>query len=670
MRLGTLIKGLAILVMVLVAGAIALVLTIDPNDHKDQLARLARDMTGRDLVLGGDIRLQLGLSTRLTVNDVQFANAEWGSRPDMVSVEQFTAEVVLLPLIGGELQINRLILSGADILLETDEQGRGNWELAAPGEARDGAGDPGTVPQVGEITIERARIAYRDGRTGEITELELDEVRARASSLDAPVDLMLAGAWNGIDFKVAGVVGSPAALADRRRPYDVKVTAEALNLVIAIEGDIADPMTGNGLNLKLTVDGENLASLGPLAGEGLPEVGPVHMTTVLTGGPESLTLRNLDLRLGNSDLTGGAVLALGGARPNLKAGFGATRLDLTELLPAAAAEPSQDGRIFSNELLVFDALRTIDVKLDLTLGELIAPDLTLNDVVMSLTIESGKLSISPLGLTLAGSRFAGVVTLDASGDVPAVSLDAKFPKLDIGPMLAEFGYRDVLEGNASIDIAIAGQGHSVAEIMASLQGHSRVLMNEGRARMESFDLLVGGLSQVMGTLFAGQSEWTVVNCIASDFAIANGVAASRIMLADTEHVTVIGEGNVNLGEETLRLKISPQAKSATLNLAVPVNVRGTLAEPTFAPDEAAVVRKLGGVLGVVVFPPAAILGLGEMGSADNPCLNLATTATGQTHAAPEPENKSPVGVAGDAVKGVIEGVGEGIGEGLRRLFGN
>ncbi len=670
MRLGTLIKGLAILVMVLVAGAIALVLTIDPNDHKDQLAKLARDVTGRDLVLGGDIQLQLGLSTRLAVSDVQFANAEWGSRPDMVSVEQFAAEVALLPLIGGKLRINRLILSGADILLETDEQGRGNWELAAPGEAREGAGDgaPGRVPQVGEITIERARIAYRDGRTGETTELELDEVRARASSLDGPVDLMLVGAWNDIDFKVEGVVGSAAALADRRRPYDVKVTVEALNHVVAIEGDIADPLTGNGLNLRLTVDGENLAALRPLAGEGLPDVGPLHVTTVLTGGPEALTLRNLDLRLGNSDLTGGAVLALGGARPKLKAGFGATRLDLTELLPPAAEEaaPSQDGRIFSSEPLVLDALRAIDVKLDLTLTELIVPDLSLKDVVMSLTIESGKLSVSPLGLTLAGSRFAGVVTVDASGDVPAVSLEAKFPELHIGPMLAEFGYRDLLEGSASIDIAVAGRGHSAAEIMASLQGHSRVLMDEGRARTESFDLLVGGLSQVMGTLFAGQSEWTVVNCIASDFTIANGVAASQIMLADTEHVTVIGEGNVTLGEETLRLKISPRAKSATLNVAVPVNVRGTLAEPTFAPDEAAVVRKLGGVLGAMVFPPAAILGLGEMGSADNPCLNLATTATGQIHAAPESENKSPVGAAGDAVKNVIEGVGEG----LKRLFGD
>src|SRR3546814_2746280 len=94
------------------------------------------DLTGRDLAINGDLKLDiLTLSPSLVVNDVRFANAEWGSRPDMAVVERFEAEVALLPLISGNLVIQRIVLVGADILIETNQQGRTNLTVA---ERKDG----------------------------------------------------------------------------------------------------------------------------------------------------------------------------------------------------------------------------------------------------------------------------------------------------------------------------------------------------------------------------------------------------------------------------------------------------------------------------------------------------------------------------------------------------
>jgi len=55
-------------------------------------------------------------------------------------------------------------------------------------------------------------------------------------------------------------------------------------------------------------------------------------------------------------------------------------------------------------------------------------------------------------------------------------------------------------------------------------------------------------------------------------------------------------------------------------VAVPVNLSGPLADPSITPDELSLLRRLGGLVGAIIFPPAAILTLGSLGSHDNPCL--------------------------------------------------
>ncbi len=57
MRLGTVLLGFVVLVVALVAGVVALVLTIDPNESQNELVPLVRGTTGRVWVLGGDISL-------------------------------------------------------------------------------------------------------------------------------------------------------------------------------------------------------------------------------------------------------------------------------------------------------------------------------------------------------------------------------------------------------------------------------------------------------------------------------------------------------------------------------------------------------------------------------------------------------------------------------------
>jgi len=79
------VLGIAALLMVaLVVTAYLILITYDYNKLKPEIIRAVKDATGRELTLGGDIELAIGLSPSLVVADVMLANAPWGSQPQMM----------------------------------------------------------------------------------------------------------------------------------------------------------------------------------------------------------------------------------------------------------------------------------------------------------------------------------------------------------------------------------------------------------------------------------------------------------------------------------------------------------------------------------------------------------------------------------------------------------
>ena len=123
MRAGKII-GVVLLILALLAGGIAAyLLTLDFNQYKPVIAQATKRATGRDLRIDGDLRLALALNPSIVVEGMTLANAEWGTRPHMLSVERFEGQVGLLDLMSGNVQVDRLVLVGPKILLETNSSG-------------------------------------------------------------------------------------------------------------------------------------------------------------------------------------------------------------------------------------------------------------------------------------------------------------------------------------------------------------------------------------------------------------------------------------------------------------------------------------------------------------------------------------------------------------------
>jgi uncharacterized protein involved in outer membrane biogenesis len=63
----------------------------------------------------------------LVMTDITVANVSWGSQPQMITVQKLQAQVRLLPLLHRNAAVKNISLTGAELLLKNDPNGKGNW---------------------------------------------------------------------------------------------------------------------------------------------------------------------------------------------------------------------------------------------------------------------------------------------------------------------------------------------------------------------------------------------------------------------------------------------------------------------------------------------------------------------------------------------------------------
>lgn len=736
MRLGTILKLASVGAIALIIALVAVVKSIDVNDYRGVLTNAAKAATGRDLTIRGKLSLRLSLTPALIAEDVSLSNAAWGSRPDMIHVQRLRADIGLLPLLVREVRLSRLQLHGPEILLERNAAGKANWDFGSQVSAAvpvvEAAPTPTTF-KIGQVSVDHARIVYRDARTGRDETLVVEQLTADADSVSSPIGLRADGAWNGQHFEVSGVLGSMNSLLTLSKPYMVKMkavlpglvattngtvsagkdgapvlslqvsadateVAEAAKMVgltlpqlgaarismgvvgplsqpslvnidaalgrrdvvaLTVKGNIKTPLTGEGADLLLFIEGESLASLNR-AGDLVPPIGPVKGAAHLTDIDGGWRLSDLKLALGHSDLAGDISLRIRAAKPAIEAHLASSVLDFGELSgnKADAARPkTESSRLFPDDLLPLSWLTMADASIAWKIDRLVTEGVNVQQVSLSLTDSNGKLVVTPDIAVLAGGKASGSLNVDASSKVAAVRLTLDADKVVMGDLLKGFNISQNIHGaRTSLHMALKGNGNSVRAMMARVSGDVSMVVDKGTIDDAYADVVALDVLRQLAPWT--QQKNTQMQCLVSRFSIADGLAHSEGLLFDTDAMTVSGQGSINLANELLDLTVAPKPKDASLiSLALPLDIGGTLLHPTVTPNRGAIVKGVAGVAGAVLLGPfGALLPLISAGNDDsNACLAAINQAK-----KPAPSSK----------KGASKGPASDVGKALQKLFGN
>jgi hypothetical protein len=94
---------------------------------------------------------------------------------------------------------------------------------------------------------------------------------------------------------------------------------------------------------------------------------------------------------------------------------------------------------------------------------------------------------------------------------------------------------------------------------------------------------------------------------------------SKAFVIDTKDTIILGEGQISLLDEAIKMKLSPEPKKASFpSLRTPVHIAGTFKHPSVYPDKMLAIRIGAAVaLGVVATPLASLIPLIELGTGED-----------------------------------------------------
>jgi len=290
------------LIIALMAAVYVLLRTYDYNKLRPRIEQMVKEATGRELNLAGDISLAVGFSPALVVTDITFANAPWASQPQMVKIGKLQAQVRLLPLLVGDVELRRVGLKGVDVLLETNPEGQGNWEFSVDASpAKKTGASKATGINIDNIRIENLNLTFHDGKTGSATRFNLTDLKVTRQAAADVLAVDLIAEYSGKPVTLSGTTGLVRELMGSKR-FPLELAGRYSDANIKLAGTLDDVIELKGIDVKVQTSGDNLAKLKLTDNIQLPKTSAFDLTGHLKGSKESLALNDLSGNLSGSDV--------------------------------------------------------------------------------------------------------------------------------------------------------------------------------------------------------------------------------------------------------------------------------------------------------------------------------------------------------------------------------
>lgn len=283
---------------VLSVALVRVVKSIDTDRYRAEASSWTRQATGRELAFAGPVKLRLSLHPALTANGVTLANRPGDARADMVRLDRVEAQIGLLPLLWGEVRVSRVLVDGADILLDENGAGRGNWELdPAPAAGEKSNPHPAAI-RVTQLVFRHVAVHLQDPADDGLT---IERATFETDGLATPIALTLDGKWHGKHLAVTGLLGSLKEVFVEEKPLSLRLKALMPGLVASADGTVKSAGQGLDLALSMTADLNDSADLDPLIGLPLPSLGSARAAFTVSGPLSRPSLSAVEATVGRHD---------------------------------------------------------------------------------------------------------------------------------------------------------------------------------------------------------------------------------------------------------------------------------------------------------------------------------------------------------------------------------
>jgi AsmA family protein len=581
------------------------------------------------------LHVRLGRTITIVAEGLRIGNPE-GFEPDppLAALPQASVDVDLMALLRDRsVVIPSVTLGQPQVAMLGRADGTTNYafNLGAPpgGEGS----EPSGGPQIGALRIQ-------DGQVHAVIAGLKADFRVRLSTEDSPggepaLVAEASGTYAAQPITAHFRGGAVLNLRDPDRPWPVDLRLENGPTRVALNGTVRDPVALRGADLRLDLQGPDMALLSPLTGVPIPATTPYRATGRLDYAEGRFRFTDVEGRLGRTDLGGAFTITVGG-RTVLTADLRSRRVDLTDLSGFIGGTPGRVGtpgqtpeqrralvraeaspRLLPTTPISVPRLQAADIHLRYGADRIEGKGMPFDSLQAALDIEGGIIRLHPVRFGIGRGQLSGDFTLTPQeGGALHAKGELELRRVDISRLMqaAGAGGAGTLGGVGQIDAT----GRSVSELLGNGDGGLTVVTVGGNISALLADL--SGLQFGKALLSAlGVPDRTRIECLIGDFVLRRGALSIRTLLLDTESHVVTGSGIAGLGKEILDLRMRTDSKRTTIgSLPTTINVKGSFKNPSIQPEVGELAARAGAAVGLgVLFAPLALLPTIQLGVGEN-----------------------------------------------------
>ena len=607
--------GLLVLAIVAVA---VFAMTFDPNRYKGQVEAAVKEKTGRTLKLEGDLKVAIFPSLGADVAKVTLS--ERASNAEFLSLESAHASVALLPLLHGQVIVDRIKVAGLKANIVKGKDGKFNFDDlmqakdAKPAPEKDARKDESkSAPvefNIAGVSVERSAIAYKDLASGQ--ELALSDVKLStgrvAEKADGKLEFAVTakGSKPAIDMKVnlSGIyrvdlvaksfafskVDGAATGALDKDTLEARISAPRIEIN-------ADKATGEAVTADFKLKGpqrstEAALKLGGVQGSAKALVLPSISAQIALSGPDMPKALKLDIsgsaradlekQTASADLTSKvdestirSKLELAKFSPPAYVfDVNVDRLNLDQYFPpkpkAAAQGPAgkEGGKSEPSKAedspIDLSAIKDLNANGKIAFGALQVKGLKLANLKAEVKAANGRLDVSPHSANLYEGSLSGALSVQANGN--RIALKESMTNVSVGPLLRDVAQQDRLEGRGNVALDVTGGGATVNTLKKSLDGAAKVNLKDGAIKGIDIGALLNKVKSLGGKSEEGtantkdETKFTELN---ATFTIKNGVAHNQDFEAKAPLFRVAGAGDIDIGNSSLDYTVKASVVATT-----------------------------------------------------------------------------------------------------------
>jgi hypothetical protein len=279
-----LVGGLLAMVLTLALIGGGLLFFLGSDDYRNALVWSADAFLNATLQIKGPFSLRLAREVSLTVRGVSL-RANDGSYS--LTVGECQTRVRLAPLLKGVFWVESLVL--ADVRLEARPSANaGGFEFQ-------GISIPRVV--IEEARLHDLKFVYRESNTEKARTITLLALVIDDVNKSGPVTIDGNGRFQNRPFGVKGRMDPLAELISAARPYAVQLDITSGTLEADVDGTIARPLEGTGLDLRLSLKDPEISDTLKLLSDKAPALGALSAQMRLRGDYDAPRLDQIDARL-------------------------------------------------------------------------------------------------------------------------------------------------------------------------------------------------------------------------------------------------------------------------------------------------------------------------------------------------------------------------------------